>query len=217
MGSTFLVFGATGQTGQHFVRLLLAEGHAVRAVARHPGKLSIAHPQLEISRGSITEELALHDLLQSVDAVTLMLGDATQQRQSKINTGFVRRLVPAMREQKVTRLLYQAGAFTRPYKQKLPISLWLLRNTIVRWGGLIGQHEDNEAVIEYLVEEAGDIAWAVHRAAIGSDGPTKGTLQRSRTRLSIGTFRDCAEYSYRLLHDESAVHSCDLSCYSRYL
>ena len=89
----------------------------------------------------------------------------------------------------------------------------MLRNTVVRFGGLIGQHEDNEAVIEYLVEHAKDIAWTVHRAAIGGDGPSKGTLQRSGTRLSIGTFQDCADYNYRLVHDESAVHTFDLSCY----
>ena len=215
VGSTFLVFGATGRTGQHLVRLLLAKGHTVRAVARHPAKLAIQDPRLEILHGSITEELALHDLLQGVDVVSLLLGDAAGQRERNINTEFIQRLVPAMRIQGVKRLLYQAGAFTRPYKQKLPLSLWLLRNTLVRFGGLTGQHEDNEAVIEYLVEHAEDIAWTVNRAAIGGDGPSKGKLQRSGTRLSIGTFRDCADYNYRLLHDESAVHTFDLSCYAK--
>jgi NAD(P)-dependent dehydrogenase (short-subunit alcohol dehydrogenase family) len=202
MSSSILVFGATGRTGQHFVRLLLAKGHNVKGVARDPGKLSIESSRLQIVQGSIAEELALDELLQGVDAVVMLLGDAA-------------RLIPAMRRKRVSRLLYQAGGFTRPYKQRLPFSLWLLRNTIARFGGLIGQHEDNEAVIEYLVEEASDITWVVHRAAIGSDGPSKGTLQRSTTRLSVATFRDCADYSYRLLSDDTAVHTCDLSCYAK--
>lgn len=214
MSSTFLLFGATGRTGQHLVRILLAQGHTVRAVARNPGKLTLESPGLQVVRGSITEELALQELLKGVDAVVLMLGDAMQQRKRRINTAFVHKLIPEMRRQGVKRLLYQAGGFTRPYKQRLPFAFWLLRNTVVRFAGLVGQHEDNEAVIEYLVEQANDIAWIVHRAAIGSDGPSKGTLQRSKTRLSLGTFLDCADYSYRLLQAEDAVHTCDLSRYT---
>jgi NAD(P)-dependent dehydrogenase (short-subunit alcohol dehydrogenase family) len=215
MSSSILVFGATGRTGQHFVRLLLAKGHNVKGVVRDPGKLSIESSRLQIVQGSIAEELALDELLQGVDAVVMLLGDAARQREGKVNAEFTKRLIPAMRRKRVSRLLYQAGGFTRPYKQRLPFSLWLLRNTIARFGGLIGQHEDNEAVIEYLVEEASDITWVVHRAAIGSDGPSKGTLQRSTTRLSVATFRDCADYSYRLLSDDTAVHTCDLSCYAK--
>lgn len=215
MRSMFLIFGATGRTGQHLVRLFLAEGHMVRAVARDPGKLSLESSSLQVVQGSITEELALDELLHGVEAVVMLLGNASQQRESKINAEFTKRLIPAMRRQGVRRLLYQAGGFSRPYKQELPLVFWLLRNTVVRLGGLIGQHEDNEAVIKFLVEEAEDIAWIVHRACIGSDGPSKGTLERSPKRLSIATFQDCAAYSYRLLSDDAAVHTCDLSCYTK--
>ena len=217
MDSVFLIFGATGRTGQHFVSLALAEGHTVRAVVREPRKLSIQSAKLEVHQGSITEELALDVLLRGVDCVVSMLGDAAQQRESKINTHFVKKLVPAMRRQGVKRFLYQAGGFTRPYKQRLPIVSWLLRNTLARRSGLIGQHEDNEGVIEYLVEEASDIEWMVHRASIFSDGPSKGTLKRSRTRLSVATFRDTAAYNYHLLTDDAAVHTYDLSYYERTL
>ena len=31
---------------------------------------------------------------------------------------------------------------------------WLLKQTLVRFAGLLGQHRDNEAVIKYLVEDA---------------------------------------------------------------
>ena len=64
-----------------------------------------------------------------------------------------------------------------------------------------------------LVEEAQDIAWVVHRASLYSDGPTKGTLARSQIRLSVARFVDCAAYKLRLLADETAVHTCDLSFY----
>lgn len=212
---TFLVFGATGQTGQHFVALALKEGHKVRALVRNPEKLSMRSQHLELHKGSITNVANIDELMQGVDFVISMLGDAKLQRKNKINTAFVKKLVPAMRRQGVKRFLYQAGGLTRRYKERLPLIPWILRNTVARFGGLIGQHEDNEAVIEYLVEQARDVEWIVHRAGITSNGPSKGILKRSKTHIGLATFGDCAAYNYRTLMDFSAIHTYDLSYYPR--
>src|SRR3546814_7639889 len=72
--------------------------------------------------------------------------------------------------------------------------------------GLLGQHRDNQAVIEYLVEQAKDIDWVVHQAGIFSDGPSKGVLVRSADRVSMASFVDTATYNYNALNDPSAVH-----------
>jgi nucleoside-diphosphate-sugar epimerase len=213
MGSqkTFLVFGATGQTGKHFTSLALDDGHRVKVLARNPGKLDSTRPNLEIHEGSITDIADLDGLVDGVDAVVSLLGDARLQKTQKINTAFVRHLVAAMRRHGVTRFLYQAGALSAPPGRKLSPALWAIRNTAAR--GYIGQHEDNEAVMRYLVDDAMDLEWMVHRAAIGSDGPSKGVLERSSSHLSVGTFRDCASYNYRLVSDPAAIHTSDLSSY----
>lgn len=80
----------------------------------------------------------------------------------------------------------------------------------------LGQHADNEAVMKYLVEEAPDIEWMVHRAGIGS-GDSKGVLRRSpnsESKCSVGTFKDCAAYNLKTVQDRSAVHTSCLSCYA---
>lgn len=210
---TLLVFGATGQTGQHFTRLALEAGHRVRAVARTPAKLTARHDALEVVQGSIDADLDLHALLDGVDGVVLMIGDRVAQQERLVNTEFVRRLVPAMRRSGTRRLLYQAGGLSAaPGKRLMPV-LRLVRSTIAR--SFDGQHRDNEAVMRYLDTEARDLAWVAHRAGIGSDGPSKGVLRRSATWISIGTFVDCAAYNLRLLFDDGAVHSCDGSAYRR--
>lgn len=210
---TFLVFGATGQTGQHFVSLALEDGHKVRALARTPAKLTHVSPDLTVQQGNITDVENLDELVAGVDYVISMLGDVELQKDQKINTALVRKLVPAMRRHGVKRFLYQAGALSSPPGRRLAPALWAIRNTLAR--GYAGQHEDNEAVMEYLTAEAGDLEWMVHRAGIGSDGPSKGALQRSTHRVSAATFRDCAEYNYRTVADSGAIHTCDLSCYKR--
>ena len=210
---TFLVFGATGQTGQHFTSLALADGHTVRALVRTPNKVRMASPNLEIHQGTITDPPDLDALVDGVDAVVCMLGDAAAQRTTQINTDFVRQLVPAMRRHGVARFLYQAGGLSEAPARRLPLPLWVVRNTLAR--GYIGQHKDNEAVMRYLTDEATDLEWMVHRAALRSDGPSKGALQRSARRTSIATFVDCATYNYSLLSDETAIHTCDGSAYRR--
>jgi len=208
--ATFLVLGATGGTGKHFVSEVLADGHRVRALVRTPGKLA-AGPNLEIVHGSVTDPLDTDALVAGVDYVVCMLGDRKLQEKTRINAAFVERLIPSMRRHGVKRFLYQAGGFSRPYGRRLSPILWLLRNTLAR--SYDGQHRDNEAVMAYLATEATDIEWCVHRAGIGSDGPSKGVLERSKSKISIGTHMDCANYNYRTVMDPAAIHSSDFSRY----
>lgn len=210
---TFLVFGATGQTGRHFTSLVRNDGHRMKVLVRDPGKLDNTSPNVEVHRGSITDFADLDGLVDGVDVVVSLLGDAQLQKTQKINTAFVRHLVPAMRRHGVSRFLYQAGGLSAPPGRRLSPVLWTIRNTVAR--GFIGQHEDNEAVMRYLAEEAMDIEWMVHRAGIGSDGPSKGVLERSNNKVSVATFRDCAAYNYLLLSDPTAIHTCDLSSYRK--
>ena len=67
--STFLVFGATGSRGKHFVSLALQEGHKVRALARNPAKMTMQHPNLQVHEGSITAISKLDELVQGADFV----------------------------------------------------------------------------------------------------------------------------------------------------
>jgi nucleoside-diphosphate-sugar epimerase len=207
---TFLVFGGTGQTGRHFVRLALEQGHRVRVLARTPDKLA-PRDGLDVVAGSLDGPIDLDALLDGVDAVVAMIGDVVAQRDRKVNTAFVRQLVPAMRRKGVRRFLYQAGGLSAVPGRRLPLALRLVRATLAR--GYDGQHQDNEAVMRYLDDEARDIEWMVHRAGIGSDGPSKGVLHRSATAISIGTFVDCAAFTLRTVLDDDAVHTFHCSTY----
>ena len=209
---TFLVLGATGGTGRHFTAKALADGHRVRALVRTPGKLAAQGALLEVRQGSITDPIDTDALVTGVDYVVAMLGDKVAQQQATINADFMQRLAPSMRRQGVRRILYQAGGLSRPYGGRLAPSFWVIRNTLAR--SFDGQHRDNEAVMAYFASEANDLEWIVHRAGIFSDGPSKGVLQRSQRKFSVATFRDCADYNYRTVTDDSAVHTADLSHYA---
>ena len=91
---TFLVFGATGGTGKHFVSLALEQNHKVRALVRNPTKLAVQNPNLQVQQGSITDVANIDELVHGVDYVVAMLGDKVLQRDAKICTTFVEKLIP---------------------------------------------------------------------------------------------------------------------------
>jgi putative NADH-flavin reductase len=208
---TYLVFGATGQTGKHFVEIALSQGHHVRAVARNPAKIENQNKNLEVFQGAIDDDLDFDALLLGVDFVVAMIGDRETQKTRLVCTEFVKRLVPAMRQNGIKRFLFQAGAFSTPANKRLSPIMLALKHTVGR--AFLGQHKDNAAVMRYLADEAKDIEWIVHRAAINSDSASKGKLVRSRGKLSVATFVDTAEYNLRILNDDSAIHTSDVSVY----
>ena len=61
--STYLVFGATGGTGKHFLPLALGQGHIVRVLVRNPTKLAVQDAKLQVQQGSITDAVVNFDKL----------------------------------------------------------------------------------------------------------------------------------------------------------
>lgn len=107
---TYLVFGATGRTGRHFVSLALNEGHQVIALVRNPEKVETQSPNLKLIKGSIIDYYETNELLSGVDFVISMLGDAQQQKLENVNTEFIKNLIPAMRHHGVKRFFIRQGA-----------------------------------------------------------------------------------------------------------
>src|SRR3546814_13405390 len=128
--STILVFGGSGRTGRHFVEIALKKGHKVRALVRDPAKLAIRNSNLELRQGSIVNGANLGALLQGVESVVCMLGDAKMPSQENVNTDFVKHLIRAMRRQDVKKLLYQAGGPPNPHKDKLPFNTRLIKKKL---------------------------------------------------------------------------------------
>ncbi|GAA4581786.1 SDR family oxidoreductase [Planotetraspora phitsanulokensis] len=67
-----IVFGATRGTGRHFVRLALAKGHEVVAVARRPEAVTERHPNLSVRQGDVLAPETLH--VKGADAVVFLAG-----------------------------------------------------------------------------------------------------------------------------------------------
>lgn len=69
-----LIFGATGGTGKHLVRLSLSQGFRVTAFVRDPARIAPAGQQLEIVVGDVMQPTSVEAALPGHDAVLCALG-----------------------------------------------------------------------------------------------------------------------------------------------
>jgi putative NADH-flavin reductase len=132
-----LVLGATGGTGRCVVDVALARGWRVTALVRDPARLPVAHPDLRVVVGQVTDPAAVAAALPGHDAVVSALG---QQRGSPDD--LLRRamdvVIPAMRAAGVRRLVAVSGAAVKfpgdaptPLLERLVVPL--IRTFVPRW------------------------------------------------------------------------------------
>ncbi len=69
-----LVIGATGLTGSHLLKHLLAGGHDVTAFVRDPAKLPLQHARLKIAQGEARDSASLERAVKGQDAVMSAFG-----------------------------------------------------------------------------------------------------------------------------------------------
>ena len=104
------VLGATGRTGRRLVEYALADGHAVRALARDPAALdALAHPRLDVRGGDATDAAAVDALVAGCDAVVTALGGGTLADPGRARSDGVRHAAAAMARHGVARLVGVAG------------------------------------------------------------------------------------------------------------
>lgn len=75
-----LIFGATGATGQHLVRLALSHGHQVTAFVRDPVRLLDSTSSLAYVIGDVMHLPSLESALRGQDAVLCALGTMPESK-----------------------------------------------------------------------------------------------------------------------------------------
>lgn len=109
-----LVIGASGFVGGHLAKALLAEGNAVRCLARNPERVKdLAALGCEVVKGDISDLALVQRAVESVQAVYISIhtlspqpGSTPGQRFMAVERDGLQNIVTACREQGVRRVLY---------------------------------------------------------------------------------------------------------------
>jgi uncharacterized protein YbjT (DUF2867 family) len=99
-----LVIGATGQTGRHAVRQLLAAGHEVTALARDPSVVTEHHDRLRVVAGNARDSASIDRAVHGHDAVLAAFGPRSLKKDDGQEV-LMRNLIAAMTTHHVTRLV----------------------------------------------------------------------------------------------------------------
>ena len=117
-----LVIGASGFVGRHLAQGLLAEGYAVRCLARKPEKIKdLAAIGYEIVQGDILDAESMKRALDSVQAVYISVHTLSPQHSSTVGQGFMdielqglQNIVVACKANGVSRLIYLTSLGNTP-------------------------------------------------------------------------------------------------------
>ena len=210
------LFGITGSTGRHFVQLAIKGGYKVKALVRDPDKVEFKDDNLELIKGSFTEE----DVMKTVsgtDYVVSMaggkLGDP-KNYPTDLMLNFAKLLVPIMEKEGTKVFLYQAGAFSPDLNGKMPTMMKVLRGSVGRMMGILPNIKDNDNVIKFLASSQMKSKIIIsHPGALAEKPSEKECHLAKKPPMGPVAFKDLAACSLKAIKDENA---CGFSHYVAY-
>jgi putative NADH-flavin reductase len=199
-----VIFGASGRTGHHLVKVALSRKHKVSVFVRDPARLALDTQRLVVFQGDVLNAEAVSQAVRGQDAVICALGPGRTESSTVLSEG-TRKILRAMKMHRVKRLICvistgvlgnDAGFFL----QKIAIPFVWKR-----------QFEDKKRQLDEIVHSGLD--WIVVRAPKLTDEPLRGQYRISLekpasmkiTRLDLAIFIVNQLKSKEFIHKMPAV------------
>ena len=198
-----LVFGASGKTGREVVRQALARGFNVSAFVRDTARLPLAHANLRLVKGEITDPRAVARAMEEQTCVISTLGVGLPLRHDPIVIEGVRTIARASEHASVERLLYMSFIGVRESRDAAGFLLKQLAGTVLRHE--VADHEAKEAAVaESFVD------WTIVRPPKLTNGRLTASYRvgadiEARSPLPMMSRADVAEFMLRQLSDQSFI------------
>ncbi len=103
------VFGASGGTGRHIVRLALDQGHEVTAFTRNLANVTMTHERLRVVQGDVLDAGVVEAAVKGQDAVICSLGTMERGPSTVVSEG-TRNIIAAMEGNGVERFVCLSSA-----------------------------------------------------------------------------------------------------------
>jgi putative NADH-flavin reductase len=198
-----LVFGASGKTGREVVRQALARGYAVTAFVRQTSRLPIAHANLRLVAGEISNPEAIARVVAGQTAVISTLGVGQPMTHDQAVIEGVRAIARAAEQASVERLLYLSFIGVHDSRDAAGFVLRQLATTLLRHE--VADHEVKEAAII-----ASFVDWTIVRPPKLTNGRLTAAYRvgediRARSPLPMMSRADVADFMLRQLTDAAFI------------
>jgi len=105
------LIGASGFVGSALLKESLDRGHSVTAIVRHPEKITIENPNLQVKQGDIMSEEVVVDLVAGVDVVISAYNPGwTNPNIGEDTTNAYKSIIEGVKKAGIPRLLIVGGA-----------------------------------------------------------------------------------------------------------
>ena len=198
-----LVFGASGKTGREVVRQALARGLNVAAFVRDTARLPLAHANLRLVKGQITDPKTVARAIEGHTCVISTLGVGHPLRHDPVVIEGVRTIARASEHASVERLLYLSFIGVRESRDAAGFLLKQLAGTVLRHE--VADHEAKEAAVsESFVD------WTIVRPPKLTNGRLTASYRvgediEARSPLPMMSRADVADFMLRQLSDQSFI------------
>ncbi len=202
---TIALFGATGKTGRHVLAQALEAGHTVRALARRPESLEVAHDRLTVIAGDVLDATAVRETVRGADVVVSVFGQV-KGSPATLQTDGTQNIVDAMRAEGIRRIISLSGGGLPAEGHDQPktpdtIIKWLLKRLSPQ---VLADAESHLAVLR-----ASGLDWTVARGPRLTDAPATGTYRVGWVGVNASTQiarADLATFILTQLDDTTFVH-----------
>lgn len=198
-----LVVGGSRGVGREVVRLALARGHRVSVLARHPERIGIRHPRLQLFSGDVLDERKVARVVAGHDAVVSATGTAPSWRETRLFSAGTGNLLAAMRAAGVSRLVAVTGIGAGDSRGH---GGWFYDRLLQPWllGRIYADKDRQEAMIERSHAE-----WTIVRPGFLGSGPAEGRYRVLRdldgVRAGSISRADVAQFIVAALEQEAWI------------
>jgi putative NADH-flavin reductase len=198
-----VVFGASGKTGREVVRQALARGFTVTAYVRDTARLPLAHANLRLVKGDITDTTAIAKVVTGQTAVVSTLGTGRPLTHDPVVIDGVRTIARAADHASVERLLYMSFIGVSDSRDAAGFLLKRLSTTLLRHE--VADHEIKEAAVADSF-----VNWTIVRPPKLTNGRLTASYRfgediRAQSPLPLMSRADVADFMLRQLSDAAFI------------
>jgi putative NADH-flavin reductase len=197
------VFGASGGTGREVVTQALARGFSVTAFVRDSAKLAMAHDNLRIVQGDVSDARAVDEAVTGQAGVISTLGVGTPLTHDPVVIEGVRSIVRSAEQRSVRRLVYLS--FIGVGDSRDAAGFLLKRMAALALRHEVADHEAKEALVM-----ASPVDWTIVRPPKLTNGRLTASYRagehiRARSPLPMLSRADVADFMLRQLSETTFI------------
>lgn len=202
---TIALFGATGQTGKHFLEASLSKGYEVRALVRNPDKLTLTHPQLTVIKGDVLSEQDVEKTVSGTDIVVSLFGHV-KGSPAWLQTNGTKNIIASMEKHNVEKIIsLSGGGLPFPEKDEPKFADKMIR-TIMKIA--VPKVLDDAIAHAAVLEESGK-RWIIVRGPRLTNDPKHGKYRVGWVGVNASTKisrLDLADFILTQVEDETYTY-----------